>query len=447
MTILLLGAGAVTGALGTRAATLLFIGAGIVGARGATLPAAAVWTAATAAGLAAMSASPRRLALPVLGASAALGAGSARNSAVVLALWVIATAAAVLHRGDGRQASRWALTLCAADLPVAAAVVWTAFGAGFEGWPLQLDGIAVVLLLIAAIVRAPLGSGPEDAQQEPGLLTVRTQTAVLVLVAVGATDISRDVLVGAAIAGAAVYAIGGSAARPATRDVVQESGLLLTVVAAARLGWVPPGWEWGVLAGGTLMHNLRLRDDGSRISVLAGQILDGGGIGLPLLPGVLVALEGSARARGWQGVLLMLAIVVGLWARAARWRGRLARPRTQPGPGWAGWTTAALFAGTVLAGLWASVLTRPRPPAGGSVAWPPAWGLGLVVLAGAAAGVLGLRGRVATYAAPGSPRVPSVPDLGLPDRWARPAAVSGALGVLGTLAVLNWVAGVFRGFL
>jgi hypothetical protein len=378
-----------------------------------------------------------------VGAAAALGAGSARNSAVVLALWVLATAAAVASRGRGETASRWAVTLCAADLPVVGAVAWAALQAGFEQWPAGLDGPAVVLLLVSAVLRAPLASGPDDDGREPGLLVVRTQMAVLVLVGLAATDISRIVLVVAAIAGAAAFAAAGTAARAATRDVVQEAALLLVVAAAGRLHWAPAGWDWGVLAGGTLMHNLRLRSESIR--PLAGQILNGGGIGLPLLAGVLVALEASARARGWQGALLMLGLAAGMWARAAGARDSVVVPRPADDR-WGRWTAVGVCAAALVAGLWAPILTRPAPAAGAAIGWPPAWALAAVLGAGAIGGWRRPHGP-ARAAEAERRMLPVVGDLLVPVRWARPAAISGALALLAGAAVALYAVGVLRGFL
>ncbi len=296
MTLLLLGAGALLAALGTRLSGLAFAGAAVFAVTGITLAAPAAWAAATALGLAALRASPRRLAVPALGAAAALAVGSARNTAVVAAAWVLATAAAVISRGRGPEGDRWAMTVCLADLPVLGAVVWTALRVGFEGWPQELDTVGVLLLLLAATLRAPLASGPQDEVPEPGLLVVRVQTVVLLVVVTGTAPLGRNVLLGVAILGAIGFAAGGVARRSATRDVAQEIALVALMLAAGRLGWTPQGWEWGALAAGTLIHNLRLRSDLEAAGLLPATLLGGGGIGLPFLPVVLVGLEGSLRA-------------------------------------------------------------------------------------------------------------------------------------------------------
>ncbi len=448
MTLLLLGAGAVAAVLGTRAAGLLFLGAAVVGG-GSVLPAVAAWTAGMAAGLTALKPSPRRLALPVLGAAAAVGAGSARNTAVVLALWVLATGAAVLSRGPGAQGARWAATLCACDLPVVAAVAWVALRVGFEEWPRQLDGGAVVLLLAAAAIRASLAAGPSDDRQEAGLLTVRAQTAVLLFVALGVTGVDRAILIGVVLIGAAGFALSGWLARPATRDVVQEIALVALVVAGARLNWMPSGWEWGALAAGTLIHNLRLRLDRDDIGPLAAKIFAGGGIGLPLLPVVLVGLEGAARARGWQGVLVLAALVAGLGDRLSAQDAPQRRARRPAEGRWERVVSAAILGATVLAGLWSPVLAAPRPPGGEPLAWPPIWALGVVVAAAGIAATRPLRIPVAVEASGGRterPR-PRLPDLRLPESWARPALIRAGLIALAAVAVGIWVVGVLRGFL
>lgn len=449
MTLLLLGVGAVAGVLGTRAAALFFLAAAVLGADSA-LPAVATWTAVTAAGLTAMKASPRRLALPALGTAAAIGAGSARNTAVVLALWVLATATAAVSRGPRSESARWAATLCACDVPVVAAVAWVALSSGFEDWPLQIDNVAVVLLLVAAAARASLASGPDDDHQEVGLLTVRTQTVVLLVLGLGVNAVDRQILVGAVLIGAAGFAVSASAVRSATRDVVQEASLVALMLAGARLGWMESGWEWGALAGGTLIHSLRLRLRSEDIGPLAGAILGGGGIGLAFLPAVLVGLEGAPRARGWQGVALVAGLVAGLGGRLTSESADEPRKGVIKEGRWQRLVSVGLLGAAVVAGLWAPALSVPRSAAGSAIAWPPAWAFLVVALAGTAAALRSLPIQQQAGSIPDrSPRrtYPRMPDLRLPGWSARPGLIRAGLIGLASVAVGIWVVGVFRGFL
>jgi hypothetical protein len=370
----------------------------------------------------------------------------------VLALWVLATAVAAVNRGPDPEGARWAATLCVCDVPVAAAVAWVALRVGFEDWPHQLDGVAVGLLVGAAALRASLASGPSDDGQEVGLLIVRTQTVVLLSIALNVGGVDRSILVGAALLGAAGFAVSGTVARAATADVVQEISLVALVLAGARLEWMPAGWEWGALAGGTLMHNLRLRLASEHVGPLAGRILMGGGFGLPLLPVALVGLEGAARARGWVGIVVLVGLVAGLGARLSLFYarpgvdGRRSRPEVEGRWQWA--VATAVLGAAVVSGLWAPVLAVPRPPAGGPIAWPPVWAVGLVLLAGLAGALRPLPVRShETTSDPTGRALPRLPDLRLPARTMRPGVIVTGLSALAAVAVAIWVIGVLRGFL
>lgn len=441
MTLLLMGLGGLIAALGTRASAVAFLGAAAVGAAGTTLGAVATWAAATAAVLAGLAARPRLVALPALGAAAALAAGSARNAAVVVALWALSTASAVLPQEP--RARRWALTLCLADLPVVAAVVWTALRVGFDGWPLGLDTPAAAALLVSAVIRAPLASGPDDGARGRGLLAVRTQVVVLLAVALAATGLPTSVLVGSAVLGAVGFAAGGVAGRAVTRDVVQESSLLALVLAASRLGWGPVGWEWGVLAAGTLTHSLRLSVGISPTAPLAGALLAGGGIGLPFLPVVLVGLEGASRADGWARIVLMTALVVGLGTRASSSAGdEEVSIRSSRSSRWLEVAAVAVVIASVVGSLWAPAFTVPAEVAAQRIGWAPLWAAGAVA-------VLGVASALGRW--PGPPREAAtgrvLGELRVPGRWAVPGAVWGTLALSGAVGVALWFLGFLRGFL
>ncbi|MGH2758255.1 MAG: hypothetical protein ACRDKJ_01700 [Actinomycetota bacterium] len=441
MTLLLLGLGAGFAAVGTRAAALPFVAAAVFASAGSWMPAMGTWAAATALGFVGLRGSPRRLALPVLGAAAALGVGSARNTAVVGALWVLGTVAAVVSRGGSPDAGRWALTVCAADVPFLGAVVWTAGRIGFQGWPLELDGVALILLLTAAAVRAPLASGPQDSP-EAGLLPVRVQTFVVLGLVLGTASPDRAFLVAAALVAGAGFALGGTFRPPRSRDAVQEAALVALVLSMGALGWVPLGWEWAALAGGTLIHHLRLRLGFGSWGSLAAVFLCSGGVLLPFLPSLLVGLEGSLRADDLVKVGVPLALLAGLVARSTHDDPDVVRQRA-PGR-WELASAAVVVCASAVASLWAPIFTIPSGAAADGVAWPPAWSVAglvvLVLLAGTAGGV---------RAAPGSVTVParSLPDPRLPARWAGDGALVGAQAGLGAVAVGVWVLGTLRGFL
>lgn len=442
MTLVFIGLGALAAGLGTSAAAVAFVAAAVVGAMGGVFPAVATWTAALAAALAALGRPPRRLALPALGVAAALGAASARNTAAVLALWVLATATAVLARGPGAAATRWAITLCVADLPLAGAVFWTALRIGFEGWPHRLDEIGLALLLVAVALRAPLASGPEE-RPEAGLLAVRAQTAVLIALAVTTRGADRETLIATSVLGAVGFAVGGLFRRPATSDAVQELSLVAVAAAGARLGWVPDGWEWAALAAGTLMHSLRFSAGATAPGRVAGVLLRGAGVGLPFFPVVVAVLEGAAGASGWEGVVVAVTLIGGLWARAATGL-RVSEPAEANPRGGNDIRVIALLVLVIVAALWAPVFSFQEAPVVDAIDWPPVWMVGAIVLC-AAIGLWLPRAeqRYAGQAMPGA----GVPELRAPGRWAGERSVVLALAATGGGAAALWVIGVIRGFL
>lgn len=448
MIVALLAAGALACAAGTRGAAVAFIAAAGLAAGGQALPALTTWTAVTAAILVATDRVPRRIALPAFGAIAVIAAGSARNAAAVFGLWVLGTVAAVVSRGEGDVADRWSLTLCFCDLPVLAAVCWTGFRAGFEGWPSGIDGVGAVLLLIATAARAPLASGPSDDVSAPGLLPVRAQTVLLPLMAIGSVGPDSDLLPIWLIAGAAAMAVGGLAGREATRDAVQEVGLIAIVVAASRAGVGAQGWEWGVLGGATLMHTLRLRVNSQPSGPLAAMLLKGGGIGLPIFPASVVALEGGMRQGGWAGAGVALGVVGGLAARAVRPPPQDTQPEAaRSGGRLAAMAGAAMAAIAVAAALWAPVFTFPRGSAARSVEWPPLWGGAVVLAAGIAAAAVGPRIPVRKDGPQRTAAATVLGELRVPAELVRPRSATLGAMVLVVSAVALWVVGMLRGFL
>lgn len=440
MTLGLLGLGAALAAAGTRLSALAFIGAAVVAARGTLLVALGTWTAVTALGFVGLKGSPRRLALPVLGAVAALGVGSARNTAVVGAVWVLATVAAVFSRGRGPDANRWAVTLCMADVPFIGAIVWTAVRVGFEGWPAELDTVAALLLLFAASLRAPLAAGPDDVP-EAGLLPVRVQTLAILHVVLATAPLDRDLVVASAVVAACGFAVGGCFRRAISRDTVQEISLVALVLTVGGLGWGPTGWEWAALGAGTLIHNLRLRLDIHPWAPLAASLLRGGGVMLPFLPVLLVGLEGALRADTVAKVAVPVALVAGLAARVAYQEPDPQR-RTAPRR-WESAAAGVALAGAVAAGVWAPVFTLPSGAAE-PIIWPPAWSLGVV----AALAILGsVAGRVHRQPTPTARSPLVLADLRLPARWDGGRLLIVLQAALGAVAIGVWVLGSLRGFL
>ncbi len=451
MTIVLLGLGAIACAAGTRAALVLFAGAAVAGALDDLLPALSVWTASMLAGLVLRpSQAARRLALPALGAGAVLVAASSSNAAAVMGLWVVGTAVVCFGRGHAPESRRWALTVCLADIPLAGAVIYNAVDAGFEAWPPGSTSAAAIAMLVSAALRLPLAAGSDDGNEETALVVVRTQAAALILVGLssGGLGIAQGV-VGVA---SATFILGGLAGRAATRDGAQELSLLAMAAAGSVLGWTPDGWTWGVLAAGTLIHNLRVNSRDSQPNVLVAGVLGGAGLGLPFLPVVAALLEGSLRAGSWYGAMTTLACLLGLALRARREAVGDASSKGRKGRDPAGILRFSWLALAVAAGLTGVVLALPRPPAGDVLSWPPLW-------AAAVVGVCGLIGsRFSRFAPrtqdrPGGREVPVrawrpfarvVAPL---ERVARTRALEASLALLVVTGGVLWAAGILRGFL
>lgn len=444
MTLLLLAAGAALAAAGTRLAVGAFAAAAVLGAGLAELPAATTWTAVMLVGFGVTPVSPRRLALPAVGAAAVLAAGSAPNAAVVTALWVLGTTAAVLSVPRSAPATRWALTVCVTDLGFAAAAAIAAFGSGFQTWPTGAGTLPAVLMIAAGLAKAPLASGPDDQHMASGLIVVRAQSAVLIVTGCSALGSVPGLLQATTVVGAALFAGGAWARRPGTRDTAQEGGLLAMVVGLAALGVAPTGWEWGVHAGGTLIHNLRLRLVSGSLGEVSALVTRSPLIVLALLPAIQVALEGATRADPWLRLVVLGSLVGGLVLRAmAGVEGRKVA-RREGGP-----VAVVLGVAGVGAAVWAPVLTVPSGAGGDAISWPPGWAAAAVPAAGLAWYLASRRGHgVGAEDGPATRgRAPSLPDPLLPSRVAVPTVVWAGVGVLGLTAAGLWVLGVLRGFL
>lgn len=444
MTVLLVVIGAAGAALGTRAAAAAFVAAAVSGAMGDPQVAAiTTWSSALAAGwLLLTDRSPRPLALPALGLAAVLAAGSATNGAVVLGLWVIATCAAVVSRGDGRSADTWALWLCGLDLVLVVCIASTA-ARGFEGWPQTLTVPAASVVLAAASARALVAAGPDDETWFAGLLVVRAQAVVLTAFAIRAASsgLSEAAVVVAAVAFAAAPLFG----RRAVIDAVQEFALVMMALAAANLGWGPVGWEWGALAAGTLMHYLRFTVRRTRSAPFARALSVTAGVGAPLLPVVLVELEGAARAPRVLAVVVLIGLLAGLAGRTRVPLPPLSR-RTARGADEV--RSGAVLAVAAIASVLGVAFTLPRPPGGEAVVAPPLWAAA-VVAAAAVAGARVIRvvnpGRREPFVVPWSramvERAAIVGDIVTPRMlWA-------VVGVLVICAAAMWAVGASRGFL
>ncbi len=451
MTIVLLGLGALASAAGTRAALLLFAGAAVAGAMDDFLPSLSVWTASMLAGLLLRPGlAARRLALPALGAGAVLVAASSSNAAAVMGLWVVGTAVVCFGRGHAPESRRWALMVCLADIPLAAAVIYNAVDSGFEAWPPASGSAVAIAMLVSAVLRLPLAAGSDDENEETALVVVRTQAAALILVGLssGGLGIAEGVIAAAATS----FVLAGLAGSDATRDGAQELSLVAIAAAGSVLGWTPDGWVWGALAAGTLIHHLRVTSHLPQPNVLVAGVLRSAGLGLPFLPVVAALLEGSLRAGSWYGAVTAMACLLGLALRARPEASGDSAPRRRKGRDPAGILRLSWLGLAVLAGLTGVVLALPRPPAGGAVSWPPLWAAAVVV-------VCGLVGaRFPRFAQPASDRPvrravsiqawrPVIRASAPLERIARTRALEASLALLVVTGVVLWAAGILRGFL
>lgn len=450
MTLVLFVAAALLALLPTRLAVVPLVGAAVLAVgQGEVAALAGVWTAALAAGLLLLGRPPRALAVPLLGASAVLVAGTVTNAAVVGPVWIVGTGAAVLS-GRGAADRRWGLGVLVADLPFLVAIGWTALDAGFVSWPGTLSPTASGLLVGAAALKGLAAVGADDRAPETGLLVVRAQAVVAAVLAMGGGPSGavpeEGVAVAAVLLGAlGVAAGGGLALREGTSDVLVELGLFGAALGGSALGWEPSGWAWGALAAGTLTHWLRVRVSApaGRWAWLEGLVARGGGLGSPFLPVGVALFVGAVGAGGLTGGAVAALAVGGLGARAAAVRGH-------PGRGAVPFTRAraGALAAAGAAALWAPLLALPRPPGGEATMWPPVWALAVVGL-GAALGARHadrLGPRRAERPALSLPRIP-LPAGRLADAVASRRVLLAGLGLAGAGAVAIWTLGLLRGFL
>jgi hypothetical protein len=435
--------GGLAAAAGTRLCVLGFVAAAVLGARDPHpfLAAVSTWTAAAAAGFVALErGSPRRFAVPALGAAAVVAAGASPNAAVVLGLWLLGTAAALVTRTPDTIGRRWALALCGSDLLLAAAIASTT-GRGFEGWPGTLGLPAVLAIVVAAAIRVPLSAATSDDTAPSAVVIVRAQSALLIALAVLAGP--RWVAQAVVAAGACAFAIATTMRRRAAVDGVQELALVAMTVATAWLGWIPSGWTWGALAAGTLMHHLRLMLGREPAGRFADAMDRTALLGLPFLPVVAALLEGAFRVRGWLSVVVLLGVAGGAAGRATiepvsvrRGAERVDAVRA-----------FAVLAPTLAASVFAPLLSLPRPPGGDAATWlGPAAGAVLVVIGLSGSqlrGVIGVgRPRSITFSwAPVQARTAFV------DRLATDFAIRIGAASLAIVAIALWIIGLSRGFL
>ncbi len=440
MTVVFYGAAAVAAALGSGVlAALLLVVAAIFAATGTAAVAVATWTAGLAAGLVWLGGSPRRFALPIAGAAAAVGAGVADNAAAVTGLWVASTLAVLAAaRPDDEPTRRWATAFALADLGLVAAVVLGS-AKGFAAWPSTGRPVVFVLLLATAATKALLAAGPRTDDRSAAFLVVRTQAVVGAVLAVGASPRSglEVVIVVATVAFASVPLL----ATDVVTDLVQEVSLVAITIAAAALGWGPAGWAWGALAAGTLVHHLRVSSSRTSVRTATSLVARGAVIGVPFLPVVVAELEGVLRAQPWLGAIVVPALVLGLGARVRR----LPRTRLRRAPRLAELVPLLFVALAVVLGLWPGSVTAPRPPGGAPIAWVPPIGVIVIVVA---AGV----GAAFPAFAAGPARVPRhearpLPSLPFAELAARRWVLEGLALVLCLVAGLLWLVGAIRGFL
>lgn len=458
MTVLLLSLGAAGAALGTRASVLAFVGAAAVGARNASplLASLSTWTAALLGAWVLLDDGPvRRIATAGLGAAAVVAAAAAPNAAVVLGLWVLGTTAAVLARGTGASADRWAALLCVSDVLFAVAIASTVTR-GFEGWPFTISTPGMAALIAAAVLRAPLAGGSMDERSSvaAGLGIVRLQTVLLVAyAAVAAPPATLRALIVLAAVG---FAVATLAPRRVTLDAAQEVSLAALAIASSRLRWLPSGWVWGTLAAGTVMHQLRFSLRSGRSGAFASLVRRSAGIGLPLLPVVGAQLQAAFRVHEWTSAVVLAGLLCGLAGRTRAFdeaeplaeAERQERGRNADRIGTVRRWLPLLMAVAITA--WAPLLSLPKPPAGDEIAWPSLWAV-VVLLVAAALGTRVPSGGV-------RPPVPSSPPVAVVYEHLRvrvgvldAVLVGRSLWVLFAVVVAAaaglWAVGLVRGFL
>jgi len=440
MPVLLIGAAALLAAAGTKFAAAVLVMAAVSAASiDGPVAAVAVWTAALGAGLIGLGTPPRRVALPLVGAAAAVAAGSASNAALVLPVWLLATAAGGVAAGSSDAARAWSVRLALADVPVVVAVGWTVLREGFVTWPGSGDEVTGGLLVAAAFVRALLAAGPSDRVPEAGLLIARTQALVAAVLAAGVTGgdgLARGIVITAAVA----FAFAGSAPRTSVRDGVHEVSLAVLALGASALGWASDGWFWGAMAAGVLVHLIGAASPGRTTALGASAaIARAGAFGAPILP-VAAAVSVGAADGGLAGAIVAVGLVVGLGSRSV--------PAATPGRSRTAPVVAGIVVVAVAAGVWAPLIPRPGSVFGAGV-WPSWWALPLLGV-GAAAGL-----AFAPALAPArTRRIRRQPTTAFMSwvvrprlRAVRPRWVGGVLGAWTLVAAAIWVLGFGRGFL
>ena len=449
MTVGLLAFAAAVAGLGTRLAVLPLVAAAVVAARSTSLAVVSTWVAAMAAGVVLIGRVPtRRLALPIAGAAAALAAGSARNGAAVLGIWVLSTGATIFALPRTESSRRWAAGLIGSDVLVAVAVALTA-SRGFEGWPQTLRTPGVICLFAAAAIRVLFAAGPVDGDVV-GPVAVRAQWAVLI--ALATTIATRSVAHIELAVGAVAFAIAVLLPRDEMFDAMQEAGLVTVAFAMTTLGLAPIGWAWGALAAGMLIHHLRLSSRSVGLPRGVANVLVIAGLGVPLFPVVLAELEGAVRVRGGVGAVVATGLVAGLLLRSTRRVGDVVEPK-----GVVGWATGSLVAVlATVAAFWAPVLSQPHPPAGETIGWLPAVAVASIVafalfcgfLLPAPAAAVRAEAEAPSFVSTLRARLPEPASaLELVDRVATERSLVIGLGVLALAAVALWVVGAGRGFL
>ncbi len=436
MTLALFALAALAAAAGTRLAAGVLVGAAVAAALSPNPVVAVIgtWTAVLGAGAILLARSPRRLALPIAGAAAAVVAGAAPNAAAVLALWALASLALVAT-SDARRSSA---VFVASDLPFVVAVI-TGAVRGFQGWPSANHTIVALALFCTAAAKVALADASSGPDEPPVLLVVRTQALVAAYLAVAAAP--HAVLQAFVVAGALAFAVVPHLATDSAVDLAQEVALFGVVLASGFLGWGPRGWAWAVVAAGTLIHHLRMSTRTRSLASVASLVTRGGLVGFALLPVVVAELEGVAYGRPAVGAALIVTFVYGLAARSRS----VARARLRRPPKVGELAPLLLAAAAFAAGIWAPFVSLPRPPAGLAIGWFPAW----AALTIAAAAVVGFffPGLVKGPARAGPARRLRVPSLPVEAALSRPFVLEALVGLLVVAAAGMWVVGAIRGFL